>query len=190
MKKVYFTLFIMVFSFSYCYGAGSIVRFNAYPNLSGSSISDTDEWILWDTSAGATKNVLNSELINMLNSELNLETHVSYVNLTTGGMTLTDAQSGNSFTNTSATANVTFTLPECTVTTLGWKGVFRVISTSYEFYVDSHANDILYPIVNNYGDKIEGQQTLGSAVYVECVNISAGVYDWLVNDDGTWVDAN
>ena len=82
---------------------------------------------------------------------------------------------GTIFTNTGATANVTFTLPECESEPgngevgEGWWVAFKVTDTSHEFYVDPDAQDSIKDFSSGEaGEYIYGDQTLGSMIKLTC----------------------
>jgi len=95
---------------------------------------------------------------------------------------------GIQFTNSGSTGDITFTLPECTASTEGWWASFYVMDTTYEFYVDPHANDSIADISpNENGEHVYGPQTVGALISVLCMKGDDDDYDiYTTGYRGTW----
>lgn len=48
-------------------------RWDAYTNLTGSTIAADDEWLIWDTSAVGLRNVIHSELVAKINADWRIQ---------------------------------------------------------------------------------------------------------------------
>jgi hypothetical protein len=103
------------------------------------------------------------------------------------------ANSAGVFTNSGADADVTYTLEECLVGVEGCNFTFIITDFAVagdEFWVDPHANDQFFGMysTNANGDKLEGDNVLGSILNVLCLKNTAGTYEWLTSGSGTWSD--
>jgi hypothetical protein len=123
-----------------------------------------------------------------------LTSRAQVTHTTTGSVALTcAANSSGIFTNSGADADVTYTLEECLVGVEGCKFTFIITDFAVagdEFWVDAHANDQFYGMysTNANGDKLEGDNTLGSILNVLCLKNTAGTYEWLTSGSGNWTD--
>ena len=81
----------------------------------------------------------------------------------TANYTVTTSDVGTMFTNFGATGTITFALPECTSTTLGYRFPFMTVA-AYAVYVDPHAND-------SFCDKSDGEA--GEYIYIDSIKGSA-----------------
>lgn len=102
----------------------------------------------------------------------------------TADYTVTTADVIKMLTNFGATEAITFTLPECTSTTLGIRYPFLTVA-AYRVNVDPHANDSIFDQSNGEaGEYIYMDSTAGSAVNVMCVQetmngTEADAYNWM-----------
>lgn len=102
----------------------------------------------------------------------------------TASYTVTTNDVGTMITNFGATGTITLTLPECTVTTLGYRYPFLTVA-AYQVRVDPHANDsICDKSDGEAGEYIYMDSVLGSAINVICIQetmngTEADAYNWL-----------
>ena len=110
----------------------------------------------------------------------------------TAAYTVATSDVGKMITNFGATATVTFTLPECTSTTVGIRYPFLNVD-AYAIYIDPHANDSICDKGNGEaGEYIYSDGVLGSAMNVICVQetmsgTETDAYNWITfGYVGTW----
>ena len=94
--------------------------------------------------------------------------------------TVTKDDGGKIITNTGATVDVTYLLPECESVagagvndvTEGWWIAFLITDTSHAFVVDPDAQDTIRDFASGAteaGESISGDQVMGSAIKLMCV---------------------
>jgi len=112
----------------------------------------------------------------------------------TADYTVTTSDVGIMFTNFGATGTITFTLPECTSTTLGLRYPFLTVA-AYQIRVDPHANDSISDASDGEaGEYVYGDSVKGSAMNVICIQetmsgTETDAYNWMTfGYVGTWTD--